>query len=63
MRFGKNVVVTKQAKNMVAVLAFSIGKKAQLPAIRITKHLTLRITKHLTLLTKSKINSSSYKFS
>ena len=33
----KNVVVSKQVNNTVAVGHFSISKKAQLPAIRITE--------------------------
>ena len=47
--------MSKQVKNTVAILAFSISKKAQLPAIRITEQSTL--------LTKSKINRPGYNFS
>mgnify|MGYP007058668627 CR=1 FL=1 len=50
--FYKNVVVSKQVKNIVAVLA--ISKWAQFPAIRITKQPML--------LTKRKINRQGYKF-
>ena len=53
-RFCKNVVVSKQGKNAVAVLHFSSSKKAQLPAIRITEQPIL--------ITKSKINRQGYKF-
>ena len=47
--------MSKLVKNTVAVLAFSINKKARLPAIRITGQPIL--------LSKSKINRSSDKFS
>ena len=47
--------MSKQVKNMAAVLPFFfIGKKAPLPAIRITEHPIL--------LTNSKINRPSNKF-
>ena len=49
MRFCKNVVLSKQVKNMVVVWHFSIEKKAQLPAIRITEQPIL--------LTRRKINN------
>ena len=54
MRFCKNVVVSKQVTNNVAVLAFFYQEKAQLPAIRITEQAML--------LTKGKINRPGYKF-
>ena len=54
-RFCKNVVLSKQGKNTVAVWHFSIKKKAQLPAIRITEQPLL--------LTKRKINCLCYKCS
>ena len=52
MRFCKNVVESKQLKNTVVGLPFSICKRAQLPATRITEQSTL--------LTKSKINRLCY---
>ena len=54
-RFCKNVLVSKQVKKTVAVLAFLISKKAQVTAIRITEQPIL--------LTKSKINRTGYKSS
>ena len=54
-RSCKNVVVSKQVKNTVAVLAFLISKRAQLLAIRTTEQPLL--------LTKGKINGPGYKFS
>ena len=55
MVLQKNVIVSKQVKNMAAVLPFFffIGKKAPFPAIRITEQPIL--------LTKSKINRPSNK--
>ena len=50
--FCKNIVVSKQVKNTIAVL--SIRKKAHLPAIRITEQAIL--------LTKGKINRPGYKY-
>ena len=50
--FCKNIAVSKQVKNTIAVL--SIRKKAQLPAIRITEQAKL--------LTKGKINRPGYKY-
>ena len=47
--------MSKQVKNTVAVLAFTISKKAQLPAIRVTEQPIL--------LTKGKINGPGHKFS
>ena len=46
--FCKNVVVSKQVKIKIAVLAFFDQRKAQLPAIRITEQPMM--------LTKRKIN-------
>ena len=48
MRFCKNVVVSKQVTNLVAVLVFFYQEKAQLPLIRISEQPML--------LTKTKIN-------
>ena len=52
--FANMFFVTKQVENTAAVFAFSISKKAQLQAIRITEQPILQ--------TKSNISCPGYKF-